>query len=145
MNLHPYEAKEWSEKHFSGAKLSDQRRVKRAIKIGAAIARKPGASIPQLFRNKYEVKAAYTFFGVEEITADNLQAGHRKLVMDRLQEAGCYVLIGDDSEFSWSDKVERKGLGKTRKKQQGFILHSSLAVRWNDPKQSIKVSGKRWR
>jgi hypothetical protein len=88
-----------------------------------------------LFMGKYEVKAAYTFFAVDEVTPEKLQAGHRKLVMDRLQESGSYLLIEDESEFGWSDEIERVGLGQTRKKQQGFVLHTTLAVKWNPTNQ----------
>lgn len=134
MNLHPYEAAEWAQKHFSGIELRDKRRASRAVAIGTALAQRPGASIPQMFGSKYEVKAAYTFFDVEEVTPEKLQAGHRKLVLGEMREAGCYLLIEDDSEFGWSNEVERRGLGKTRKKKQGFILHTTLAVRWHPPK-----------
>ena len=136
MNLHPYRAEEWSQMHLGGAELGDKRRRERAVRIGAAMAQRPGASIPQMFKGKYEIKAAYTFFAVEEVTPEKIQAGHRKLVMEHLQHTGCYLLIEDDSEFGWSDEVERAGLGKTRKKQQGFVLHTTLAVKWNPANQA---------
>lgn len=134
MNLHKQTTEQWSETHFGGIELGDSRREARAQKIASAFAEKPGASIPQLFKRQYDVKAAYTFFDKEKVMPKNLQASHQKIVKEKLQESGTYLLIEDGSEFNWSDDVERKGLGKTRKTKQGFVLHSSLAVGWQKPK-----------
>ena len=133
-DLHRQSAEKWSEMHFGGIDLGDSRREKRARTIASAFVKKPGASIPQLFKKKYDVKAAYTFFDKEKVMPENIQSSHHMLVKNRLQEAGTYLLIEDGSEFNWSNEVERKGLGKTRKTKQGFVLHSNLAVGWKSPK-----------
>ena len=133
-DLHRQSTEKWSEMHFGGVELGDRRRERRARKIANAFAEKPGASIPQLFKQQYDVKAAYTFFDKEKVMPEKLQASHQKIVKEKLQESGTYLLIEDGSEFNWPDKVVRDGLGKTRKTQQGFILHSSLVVGWHQPK-----------
>jgi len=130
IKLHKGDARSWSERHFGGIKLGDVRRERRAIKIAEGMAEKPGSSIPEMFKGKYDVKAAYSFFDIAEVKPEELQRKHRELVKEELKREGEYLLIEDGSEFNWSDKVERAGLGKTREKKQGFILQSSLAVRW---------------
>lgn len=128
--LHAGNSVEWARKHFEGIELGDPRRNRRAQRIAVAMAENPGLSIPQLFINVYEVKAAYTFFDMEEVTPKKLQASHREKVKAALGQPGSYLLVEDGSEFIWKDKVWREGLGQMHKKQQGFVLHSSLAVKW---------------
>lgn len=126
----------WAERHFSGAELSDVRRVNRAVFVAEAFACAPGGTIPQLFHHPYDVKAAYSFFRHEEATPDNLQSGHRQLVMDELFSPGVYLLIEDTSEQSFSGRNSIKGLGPIGEGQsgvQGFLLHSVLAVRFHEP------------
>lgn len=128
--LHGGNALEWARMHFEGIELGDLRRNRRGQRIAEAMAENPGVSIPQLFTQVYEVKAAYTFFDMEEVTPLKLQASHREKVKAALADPGTYLLIEDGSEFVWNDKVWREGLGQMHKNQQGFILHSSLAVKW---------------
>ena len=123
----------WAKTHFCGAKLGDVRREQRAIKIGAAMAKDPGKSIPKLFDSWYEVKAAYNFFAHEEATPDQIQAGHRNVVQQQMEEEGTYLLLEDESELSWSGNEPIAGLGPIgsgAEGLQGFQLHSVLAVKW---------------
>lgn len=129
--LHEGNPTDWAKKHFEGIELGDPRRNRRGQRIAEAMAENPGVSIPQLFSGVYEVKAAYTFFNMEEVMPKKLQATHLEKVKAALREPGVYLLIEDGSEFSWNDKVRREGLGKMQRNQQGFVLHSSLAVRWS--------------
>lgn len=120
----------WAQVHFAGARLSDKRRHQRVITIATALASQPGLSLPQLFATRYELKAAYNLFQHSEATPDNLQAGHRDLVKERLQEPGTYLLPEDTSEFIWTgEPIEGLGMVSSPK-GQGFLLHSVLAVRW---------------
>lgn len=126
-------ASTWARTHFCGAQLGDVRREQRAAKIGAAMAKDPGKSIPKLFDTWYEVKAAYNFFAHEEATPDQIQAGHRSLVRQQMEEMGTYLLLEDESELSWSGKELIEGLGPIgsgAEGLQGFQLHSVLAVKW---------------
>jgi hypothetical protein len=56
MSIHKQSVKEWAEMQFGGAELGDVRQVERVIKIGQAMANKPGKSIPQLCDSWYDVK-----------------------------------------------------------------------------------------
>jgi hypothetical protein len=134
---------EWSRRNFGGAKLNDRRRRERVIEIGAAMAEHPGDTIPKLFGRPYDVKAAYNLFKHEEATPDNLQAGHRELVLERLSQPGEYLLPEDTTECSWVTHRPIPGLGPVgggSELAQGFHLHSLLAVQWSNevltPEQS---------
>jgi hypothetical protein len=130
---HQEEPEVWARQQFGAATLSDVRRVRRAVRIAEAMATKPGGSLPQLFTTPYEVKAAYTFFRHAEASPDRLQAGHREGVQQALQQRGEYLLLEDTTTMVWSGASPRDGLGPIgdrQTRQEGFHLHTTLAVRW---------------
>lgn len=132
-HLHNLGAEAWAGLHFGQTRIKDPRRQKRLKTIASAYAAEPGSSIPQLFPRIYDVKAAYTFFDRDEVTPETIQAEHNAIVRKELEQPGRYLLIEDGSEFRWNDAKERSGLGKMRAQEQGFVLHSSLAVEWQVP------------
>jgi len=126
-------AREWAEAQFREAELADQRRVERLITIGTALVLYPGRSIPQLFANRSDVKAAYKLLSRPEATPDGLQAGHRSLVEDEITQPGTYLLLEDTTEVAYTGRAPIPGLGPVGPKkhgQIGFHLHSVLALRW---------------
>jgi hypothetical protein len=130
---HQEEPGAWAVQQFGAATMSDIRRVRRAVRIAEALATTPGGSLPQLFTTPYEVKAAYTFFRHAEATPDRLQAGHREGVRQALQQPGECLLLEDTTTLVWSGMSPRDGLGPigdTQTTQEGFHLHTTLAVRW---------------
>jgi hypothetical protein len=140
MNLlqHHADPRTWAENNFAGAEMSDPRRVSRVVTIAEAMAASPGKTIPDMFASTYDVKAAYLLFKHLEATPDNLQAGHRDLVGQQMEDKGVYLLIEDTTDMSWSGNKPIPGLGPIgsgKQGLQGFHLHSVLAVRW--PEGSI--------
>jgi hypothetical protein len=129
------EAIQWAEANFSGMFSSDKRRRQRIIGLAAKMKDFPGRSIPQLCDSPYEVKASYNVLKHFESTPERIQKGHVQVVKNELYTPGTYLLIEDDSEFSWSGKQSIDGLGPIggfSDYQQGFVLHTTLALRWND-------------
>jgi hypothetical protein len=134
--IHENHPRQWAERHFSGAALSDVRRVDRVQSIAEAMAARPGKSLPQLFAHRYDMKATYDLFKVPEATPDNLQVGHRECVWKAIEQPGVYLLLEDTSELSWAGHLPIAGLGPvgaSKDGQQGFLLHSVLAVGWKRP------------
>jgi len=132
--------REWAIEHFGGAELSHVKRVDRAITIAEAMASSPGKGLPEMFAHPYDLTAAYTFFRQPEATPDNLQAGHRELVLCEMEKPGRYLMIADASEVLCTKTGEIIGLGPvgaSKDKQIGFHLHSVLVVRWpSEPNQT---------
>ena len=62
-------------------------------KIAETMAVHPGRSIPQLCGSPYAVKATYNLFKHEEATPDNIQAGHRAVVLQEMRQPGVYLLF----------------------------------------------------
>src|SRR5262245_25810432 len=126
----------WATAHFTGAGLSDVRRVRRVIRVAGALAARTGRSIPALFARRYDIKAAYSFFDHPDATPDHIQAGHRKIVGDGLRRPGVYLLIEDTTVISYPHRRPIPGLGAvgyTSRGETGFHLHTALATRWPGP------------
>lgn len=125
----------WSEHEFGSIDLGDKRRERRVKTVASAFASRPGASIPRSFETAYDVKAAYNLFHHPTVTPESLQSGHRSLVLESLAEPVVTLLLEDTSEIAWETGRRIEGLGPTGKGggswDQGFHLHTVLAVRWN--------------
>lgn len=138
------EVREWAEREFGDIEFGDVRREERAVMIATAMASNPSKSLPEIFGRRYDLKATYTFFRHERVVPDEIQAGHREKVLERMKEAGNYLLIEDTSEMSWCGNKAIEGLGpigEGRAGMQGFHLHTTLAVVW--PGNKIKEGEKR--
>jgi len=113
--------------------MSDVRQVDRLVMVARAMAESPGASLPQMFARASDLTTAYRLFKNAESTPDQLQAGHRELVLLEMEKPGIYLLIEDSSEIFCSKESEIEGLGPvgpSKGRQMGFHLHSVLCVRW---------------
>jgi hypothetical protein len=135
---HDLDPQAWAEIHFSDLDMGDLRRNQRVITIGQAMAAKPGASLPQTFPRWYDLKAAYNLFSHPEAEPDQLQATHRELVIEALKQAGTYLLPEDTTEMAWDGRNPIAGLGPvggSKDSQIGFLLHTTLAVRWPEADQ----------
>jgi hypothetical protein len=98
----------------------------------------PGRTIPQLCDSPYAVKATDNLFKHQDATPDNMQSGHRALVLDAMRQPGVSLLLEDTTELSWSGKHAMAGLGPIGNSAaglQGFFLHTVLSVRWPDAPQ----------
>jgi hypothetical protein len=110
-----------------------------------ALAGQPGKLIPELFTRKYDINATYGVLDEREVVPDAIQARHRRLVMAELRTRGRYLLLEDTTFPSYSHRKQPiPGLGPigdSESGQQGFLLHSILAVR--APQSSVPDAGGR--
>jgi hypothetical protein len=110
-----------------------------------ALAGQPGKLIPELFTRKYDINATYDLLDEREVVPDAIQARHRRLVMAELRTPGRYLLVEDTTFPSYSHRKQPiPGLGPigdSESGQQGFLLHSILAMR--APQSSVPDAGGR--
>jgi hypothetical protein len=127
---------DWAQMEFGFAQLGDQRRNKRLVKIGQALAANPGGTLPQAFPDWAELKAAYRFFGQSGATFENILTPHWERTQAACREPGEYLIIEDTTDLDYTDHhpatedLGTIGDGSGR----GFELHNALAVRveaWN--------------
>lgn len=122
----------WAEKNFKNVALFNKKKIERLINISARLAEGKGTSLARLFDNWYATKATYKLLNEKIMTPDTLQGPHRDLVWEQIEKwEGDVLAIEDSSEFEWSRKAAIEGLGPIGSKRecdQGFVLHSTLAV-----------------
>jgi len=132
-----FETATWAERTFAGVAVGDVRRTRRIVQIAHAMAEQPGVPIPHLFDSWSDTKAAYSVFRFPTVTPDRVQKPHRAQVARQIAEAGqTILLIEDTTTLSWSGNLPIRGLGPIgtgREHEQGFLLHSTVAVRWTAP------------
>lgn len=124
---------DWAREQFSGIRVGNCARRKRIVAFATALAEQPGKMIPELFPRKYDIDATYELLDRREVVPDKIQASHRRLVMAELRTPGRYLLLEDTTFPSFSHRKqpipELGPIGDSEPGQQGFLLHSVLAVR----------------
>ena len=122
----------WAKKHFGNINLFNRTKTNRLVIIASRLAENKGVSLARLFDRWYDVKATYNLLNQKIMDPDTIQSEHRKLTFEAMKNyAGDVLAIEDGSEFEWNWKEAIAGLGPIgsgRKKDQGFILQSTLAV-----------------
>jgi hypothetical protein len=121
---------QWAHSEFALAKLADQRRTQRLVKIATNLAHSPGGTLPQAFPVWSELKAAYRFFNQPKTTFEEIQRPHWQRTRAACQQPGEYLLIEDTSELDYTDHPATEDLGLIGDgRGRGLLLHTTLAVR----------------
>lgn len=145
MNSLKTETMAWAEKHFSKVALFNKKKVSRLIKISSHLAEGKGTSLARLFDNWYDTKATYKLLNEKMMTPDTIQMPHRGLVYEAIEQwQGDVLAIEDSSEFEWNRKASIEGLGpigSKRETDQGFVLHSTLAVGISQKEHHLSILG----
>jgi hypothetical protein len=120
----------WAEQQWSTAALGDARRTRRAVQLGAALASRPEASLPQQTGSWSELKSAYRLLNESDVTHAALSEPHWQATRQQAAQADIVLFVQDTSELDFTAHRQTKGLGWTgNKRGRGFLLHSCLAVR----------------
>lgn len=138
------DAASWANKNFINAPLFNKKKVSRLVNIATRLAEAKGTSLARLFDNWYDTKATYNLLKQRVMTPKNIQSPHREMTFQEIINwPGDVLAIEDASEFEWNNKQPITGLGpvgSARDGDQGFILHSTLAIGVSD-KGKLKVLG----
>lgn len=134
---------DWAKLYFDSLDLGDKRRKDRAVKIAAAMAQKPAASIPRQMGNEHQAKAAYRFFDTPDVvTFDALAGGHWEQTRTDMAQLPVTLLVQDTTEIAYTRHRSVKGLEQIGDgRDRGMLLHSVLAL---DPAQQGRVHGVAW-
>lgn len=132
MNVSQFgDVKAWAIEQWGKTQLGDERRTKRAIEVGAAMASNPTASLPNIMQGWNETRATYRLLAQEDVTHTQLLKPH--IVATRAlaenSQAPVVLFIQDTSELDYTKRKDIKGLGHIGDgKGRGMMLHSCLAV-----------------
>jgi hypothetical protein len=122
----------WAKMHFGDIQLFNRKKTRRLVCIASRLAENKGVSLARLFDRWYDVKATYNLLNHKIMDPDTIQSEHRKLTFEAMASyTGDVLAIEDASEFEWNWKETIPGLGPIgsgRKKDQGFLLQSTLAI-----------------
>ncbi len=123
-------AKEWAEAQWGQTELGDKRLTKRAIQMGAAMAAKPWASLPeQMGGNWYALKAAYLLLNNKRITLTKLAGPHWQKTRQVARSKQVVLFVQDTTELDFTHHRSKKGMGPIGNgKGSGLLLHSTIAV-----------------
>jgi Transposase DNA-binding/Transposase DDE domain len=121
---------QWAQQEFALARLGDQRRTQRLVKIATRLAQNPGGTLPQALPRWKELKAAYRFFSQPKVGPVEVQTPHWEATRARCREPGEYLLIEDTTQLDYSFHPATQGLGPIGNGGgRGLLLHTTLAVR----------------
>ena len=117
---------------YGKVEFGDERLSKRAVKILEQLSGNPSGSISAACKDPYQAKAAYRFFGNDEVTVEAITQVTRDVTLENINAAKPPVLliVQDTSELNYSNLKETDGLGNMGSKAtlKGIIVHSSVAI-----------------
>lgn len=117
------------EEEFVGARLGDERRSSRLLKIVRSIEEDPSVGFPRAMRSDAELEAFYRFINSDAFGADDILSPHRIATFGRAEKAEEVLVIHDTTYATFSGESQRKGMGiTTGKHTQGFLAHCSLLL-----------------
>jgi Transposase DNA-binding/Transposase DDE domain len=120
----------WAAQQWGTATLGDARRTRRAVQLGAALAARPEANLPQQTGSWRKLKAAYRLLNEPDVTHTALSEPHWQATRQQARQAHTVLFVQDTSDLDFTAHRQTKGLGWIGNTGgRGFLLHSCLAVR----------------
>lgn len=122
---------QWATEQWGRSCLGDERRTRRAVKLGKAIASQPGAGLPAQTHSWADLKAAYRLLHEAEVTHAALLRPPCAQVRERVVASGAKVVlqIQDTTELDYTNHTRTVGLGRIGDDRgRGLLVHSCLAV-----------------
>jgi Transposase DNA-binding/Transposase DDE domain len=111
--------------------FGDQRLTRRAMQLGAKIARKPDKPFPKLFVDDAELEAHYRLMRNPAVSWVDFAAPHASRTVDRAVGEGEVLVVHDTTDVTlrtyWTDE-RRRHMSKFTSRSQGFLAHGTVAV-----------------
>lgn len=120
----------WAQQTWGSLRLGDKRLNRRAVRIGARMAAKPEASLPEQMKAPADLEAAYRLLNNRSVTMSALLAPSYARTRQLASPPGPVVLwVNDLTELDYSFHTAKTGLGPSGDARgQGFLLHTTLAI-----------------
>jgi len=97
--------------------------------MGAALAERPAAGLPEQMGNPAALKAAYRFLNNAVVTLPALIAPHCDQTRNLAAQTPLVLLVEDTTELDYTAHPSKRGLGPIGDGHgQGLLVHSTLAV-----------------
>lgn len=120
----------WAAQELRTADLGDGRRTTRLIRVAAALAGRPRASVPEACGGDWAAtKATYRLWASPRVTPEAIRAAHRARTVARLAGRRTVLAVQDTTELDFTRQPAIAGLGPLDKPwERGLKVHSALAV-----------------
>lgn len=112
---------------FAELDLGDPRRTQRALRMVAAMAKRPQDSLPASLGTNAELEGAYRLLNSEHVEYDDLLAEHRDRTIERAQQAEEVLVLHDTTTCTFEHGDSRE-IGYLPTGKAGFFVHTSLVV-----------------
>lgn len=122
---------QWAVEEFAHIELNDVRLNRRCQDLATALGQQPTAPINQACEDWADTKAAYRFFDNPKVTSGEIQAPHQQRTVERMKHYPLVLGVQDTTFFNYSHHPHTAGLGmigNKKQQQQGFGMHSTLAM-----------------
>ena len=117
------------EREFEGARLGDERRQARLLKVAANVGRDPSASFPKAMGSDAELEAFYRFINNEHFSAEAIMEPHVEATLQRGHAVGEVLIIHDSTYVELPGSPDRGDMGiTTTNNRRGFLAHVSLVA-----------------
>lgn len=117
------------EREFEGARLGDERRQARLLKVASSVGRDPSASFPRAMGSDAELEAFYRFINNEHCSAEAIIEPHVEATLERSRAVGEVLVIHDSTYVELPGTPGRGDMGvTTTNNRRGFLAHVSLVA-----------------
>ena len=117
------------EREYDGARLGDERRHARLLRVAGKLGQDPSASFPRAMGSDAELEAFYRFINNDHFGADAILEPHVEATLQRGHAAGEVLVIHDSTYVELPGSPDRGDMGiTTTNHRRGFLAHVSLVV-----------------
>jgi hypothetical protein len=121
----------FGQEHFGSAYLADKRRTRSLVDLADRIARHPGGTLPQKFKDPLALRRCYDLLNARAVTHERVLQPHvQRTIALVQQQTGVVLILHDGSELNYShlaslhDQLGQVGNGSGK----GYQCLNSLAV-----------------
>jgi hypothetical protein len=125
------DTREWSEQQWGQIVVGDERRTRRAVLVGAAMAEMPAASLPKQAGSWGASKAVYRLINRPEVTHEAVSQQHWQQTREEARGGGHRVVlfVQDTSDIDLTAHCATQGVGYLGDGSGfGIKMHSCLAI-----------------
>lgn len=120
---------EFAEQAWGKVELGDRRLARRAVQLGACMARNPEASLPRQMKDAGGLEGAYRFLNNDWVTLEKLLAPSYARTRAAAEEQGVVLWVNDITELDYTFHKRVEGLGPIGDgKGRGLWMHTTIAV-----------------
>lgn len=122
-------AAEWAGQTFGQVDLGDKRLNRRALEMGAKMAARPEASLPNQMQDRSALMAAYALLNNDAVAMEALLAPQYRQTLAAAGRVSVALMVEDTTELDFTAHPSKTGLGPIGNgKGRGLLLHTTLAV-----------------